>query len=54
MCARRSHGGSELSASAVAEAASAGQRWNLSRGKVTYRGGDPAQPREVHIYITHQ
>jgi type II secretory pathway pseudopilin PulG len=25
-----------------------------SRGKVTYRGGDPAQPREVHIYITHQ
>jgi hypothetical protein len=25
-----------------------------SRGKVTYRGGDPAKPREVHIYITHQ
>ena len=25
-----------------------------SRGMVTYRGGDPAQPREVHIYITHQ
>jgi competence protein ComGC len=25
-----------------------------SRGKVTYRGGDPARPREVHIYITHQ
>ena len=25
-----------------------------SRGQVTCRGGDPAQPREVHIYITHQ
>ena len=25
-----------------------------SRGQVTYRGGDPAQPREVYIYITHQ
>ena len=25
-----------------------------TRGKVTYRGGDAAQPREVHIYITHQ
>ena len=25
-----------------------------SRGKVTYGGGDPAKPREVHIYITHQ
>ncbi len=25
-----------------------------SRGQVTYRGGDPAQPREVHIYITHR
>jgi hypothetical protein len=25
-----------------------------SRGQVTYRGGDPAQPREVHIYITRQ
>jgi hypothetical protein len=25
-----------------------------ARGKVTYRGGAPAQPREVHIYITHE
>ena len=25
-----------------------------TRGKVTYRGGEPAQPRDVHIYITHQ
>lgn len=25
-----------------------------SRGRVTYRGGDPAKPREVHIYVTHQ
>ena len=25
-----------------------------TRGRVTYRGGDPAQPREVHIYITQQ
>jgi prepilin-type N-terminal cleavage/methylation domain-containing protein len=25
-----------------------------SRGKVTYRGGSPDQPREVHIYITQQ
>jgi prepilin-type N-terminal cleavage/methylation domain-containing protein len=24
------------------------------RGQVTYRGGGPAQPREVHIYITQQ
>ena len=24
-----------------------------ARGQVTYRGGDPSQPREVHIYITH-
>ncbi len=24
------------------------------RGKVTYRGGEPAQPREVHIHITHR
>ena len=25
-----------------------------SRGKVTYRGDDPAKPREMHIFITHQ
>jgi hypothetical protein len=25
-----------------------------SRGRVTYRGGDPANLREVHIYIMHQ
>ncbi len=25
-----------------------------SRGMVTYSGGNPAKPREVHIYITHQ
>jgi hypothetical protein len=25
-----------------------------SRGKVTYRGNDLFQPREVHIFITHQ
>ncbi len=25
-----------------------------TRGKVTYHSGNPSQPREVHIYITHQ
>jgi competence protein ComGC len=25
-----------------------------SRGKATYRGGDPSKPREVHIFITRQ